>query len=82
MSLKVMDEQLLLDLDREADDDRDLDSIMANARRRFDKAVARERRPAARVGAAPLDGFGSVIGACMGWLERAPAWSRRHGEAE
>src|ERR1700730_9221855 len=42
--------QLLLALDREAVDDHDLDAILAKGRRRFHKAIARERRPIARVG--------------------------------
>jgi len=50
MSLKHDDEQLLLELDTEADDDRDIDSALSEGRRRFEKAVARERRPVARVG--------------------------------
>jgi len=50
MNLKD-DRQLLLDLDREADDERGLEAVLAEARRRFDRAVARERRPLARVGA-------------------------------
>ena len=50
MSLKHDDHQLLLDLDHVADDDRGLDAILADARRRFERAVARERRPTARVG--------------------------------
>jgi methylated-DNA-[protein]-cysteine S-methyltransferase len=50
MSLKNMNDQLLLDLDHEADDDRDLDATLAEARRRFERALARERRPLARVG--------------------------------
>jgi methylated-DNA-[protein]-cysteine S-methyltransferase len=43
-------DQLLLELDREADDDPGLDAILTAGRRRFDKALARERRPPARVG--------------------------------
>src|ERR1700676_4272700 len=50
MSLNHMNDQLLLDLDREANDDRDLDATLAEARRRFNKALARERRPLARIG--------------------------------
>ncbi len=42
--------QLLLELDREADDDHGLDAILAEGRRRFDKVLSRERRPIARVG--------------------------------
>jgi methylated-DNA-[protein]-cysteine S-methyltransferase len=40
----------LLELDGEAQDDPGLDAIVAEGRRRFDKAIARERRPVARVG--------------------------------
>jgi methylated-DNA-[protein]-cysteine S-methyltransferase len=43
-------DQLLLELDRQADDDPGLEAILAEGRRRFDKALARERRPIARVG--------------------------------
>ncbi len=50
MSSERDTEQLLLELDREADDDHGLDAIVAEGRRRFDKAMARERRPIARVG--------------------------------
>ena len=50
MSMERDTEQLLLELDREADDDRGLDAILAEGRRRYDKAIARERRPPARVG--------------------------------
>ena len=50
MSLKNSDEQLLLALDDEAEDDHDLDTILVEGRKRFDHAVARERRPVARVG--------------------------------
>jgi O-6-methylguanine DNA methyltransferase len=50
MSIERETDKLLLDLDREADDDRDLEAALAEGRRRFDKAIARERRPLARVG--------------------------------
>ena len=50
MSIDRDAEKMLLELDREADDDRGLDTILAEGRRRFEKAVARERRPIARVG--------------------------------
>jgi methylated-DNA-[protein]-cysteine S-methyltransferase len=50
MSLKHDDEQLLLALDDEAEDDHDLDAILDDGRDRFERAVARERRPLARVG--------------------------------
>jgi methylated-DNA-[protein]-cysteine S-methyltransferase len=50
MSSERDTEQLLLDLDREAEDDHGLDAILAEGRQRFDHAVARERRPIARVG--------------------------------
>src|ERR1051326_3270238 len=50
MSFERDGEQLLLELDREADDDRGLDAIVAEGRRRFDKALALEKRPTARVG--------------------------------
>ena len=50
MSSQSDTDQLLLDLDREADDDSDLDVILAEGWRRLDKALARERRPIARVG--------------------------------
>ena len=50
MSSQRENDQLLLDLDREADDDSGLDAIVAEGRRRFDKLIARERRPIARVG--------------------------------
>ena len=40
----------MLELDGEAEDDPGLDAIVAEGRRRFDKAIARERRPVARVG--------------------------------
>ena len=50
MSLKHDDEQLLLALDDEADDDHDLDAVLAKGRDRFERMVARERRPLARVG--------------------------------
>jgi O-6-methylguanine DNA methyltransferase len=50
MSSERDTDQLLLELDREADDDHDVDAILAQGRRLFDKAIARERRPLARVG--------------------------------
>jgi len=50
MSSERDTEQLLLELDGEAQDDPGLDAIVAEGRRRFDKAIARERRPVARVG--------------------------------
>src|ERR1700730_18450524 len=50
MSSQRDTDQLLLDLDREADDDPGLDAILADGRQRFDKALVRERRPTARVG--------------------------------
>jgi methylated-DNA-[protein]-cysteine S-methyltransferase len=50
MSSERDTEQLLLELDGEAEDDPGLDAIVAEGRRRFDKAIARERRPVARVG--------------------------------
>jgi len=50
MSLKNDNEQLLLDLDGEAVEDHDLDAVLAEGRRRFERLVARERRPIARVG--------------------------------
>ncbi len=50
MSSKRDADQLLLELDREADDDHDLDAMLAQGRRRFEKALAPERRPLARVG--------------------------------
>ncbi len=50
MSIERETDKLLLDLDREADDNRGLDAALAEGRRRFDKAFARERRPLARVG--------------------------------
>jgi methylated-DNA-[protein]-cysteine S-methyltransferase len=50
MSSERDTEQLLLELDGEADDDSGLDAILAEGRRRFDKAIARERRPIARFG--------------------------------
>jgi methylated-DNA-[protein]-cysteine S-methyltransferase len=50
MSSERDTDQLLLELDREADDDHALDPILAEGRRRFDKALTRERRPFARVG--------------------------------
>jgi O-6-methylguanine DNA methyltransferase len=43
-------DQLLRELDVEADDDRGLAAILAEGQRRFEKALARERRPIARVG--------------------------------
>jgi O-6-methylguanine DNA methyltransferase len=57
MSFERDTEQLLLELDREAGDDHDLDAILAQGRRRFGKAWARERRPTARVGV-----IGSPVG--------------------
>jgi O-6-methylguanine DNA methyltransferase len=50
MSKQHDDDQLLLELDREAEEDPGLDAILAEGRRRFEKAIARERRPIARVG--------------------------------
>jgi O-6-methylguanine DNA methyltransferase len=50
MSSQRNTDQLLLDLDREADDDPGLDAILADGRRRLEKALSRERRPLARVG--------------------------------
>ena len=43
-------DQLLTQLDVEADDERGLDAALIEGRRRLDKALARERRPIARVG--------------------------------
>src|ERR1019366_8633444 len=50
MSFERDTDQLLLDLDREAGDDHGLDAILAEGRLRLGKALARERRPIARVG--------------------------------
>lgn len=50
MSSERDTEQLFFELDGEAQDDPGLDAIVAEGRRRFDKAIARERRPVARVG--------------------------------
>jgi methylated-DNA-[protein]-cysteine S-methyltransferase len=50
MSSERDTDQLLLELDREAEDDPGLDAILTEGRRRIDKALARERRPLARVG--------------------------------
>ena len=50
MSIERDMDKLLLDIDRETDDDRGLDVTLAEGRRRFERAVARERRPTARVG--------------------------------
>ena len=45
MSSERDSDQLLFELDREAGHDHGLDAILAQGRRRFDKALARERRP-------------------------------------
>src|SRR5579862_3840548 len=50
MSIERDIDELLLDIDREADDDRGIDAVLTEGRRRFERAVARERRPLARVG--------------------------------
>jgi methylated-DNA-[protein]-cysteine S-methyltransferase len=50
MSVERDSEQLLLELDHEAEDDRDLDAVLVRGRSRFEHSVARERRPLARVG--------------------------------
>ena len=50
MSSERNTDQLLLELDREADDDPGLDAILADGRRRVAKALTRVRRPLARVG--------------------------------
>lgn len=50
MSSERDTDPLLLELDRQADDDPGLEAILAEGRRRVDKALARERRPLARVG--------------------------------
>jgi methylated-DNA-[protein]-cysteine S-methyltransferase len=50
MSSERDTDQLLLELDGEADDDPGLEAILADARGRFNRALARERRPLARVG--------------------------------
>jgi len=50
MSSERDSDQLLLELDREADDDCGLDAILAAGRRRVEKALLREHRPIARVG--------------------------------
>lgn len=50
MSFERDSDRFLLDLDREAEDDRDLDTLLNEGRRRFEKALARQRRPIARVG--------------------------------
>jgi methylated-DNA-[protein]-cysteine S-methyltransferase len=48
--LRHQDDQLLLDLDHEVEDDRDLESVLELGRQRFEHTVAHERRPIARVG--------------------------------